>query len=144
MLIIKHGESGGGKLVKEQGDKPQTLLYRIWHHLLERSGGVRCPEFAEYLDFKAWALGNGYDEENGVVHLQRIDDRKKYEPSNLRFTTIPNSARIMLTKDGLTMCLCDWARYLGISKQTLWARLFIRHVSVEKALTKGKMYRTEE
>lgn len=71
--------------------------------------------------------------------IDRINGSKGYEPSNCRWATSVEQGRNrcdnrMLTFNGLTMCVSEWAEKLGMSAHTLSRRL--QHGwSVERALT---------
>lgn len=59
--------------------------------------------------------------------LDRIDNDKGYAPENCRWATHPNQARnrsnnLMLTVDGVTKCLKDWAAEKGMDYGTLQYR----------------------
>jgi hypothetical protein len=68
-------------------------LYQIWHDMKQRctnmnskvyqyygSRGISiCNDWFDYLNFKNWALANGYHDN---LTLERIDNDGNYEPSN--------------------------------------------------------------
>lgn len=61
--------------------------------------------------------------------LDRIDNNAGYKPGNCRWTTRSVQMRntrctVMLTQDGVTLPLADWAELTGISQSTLRVRHF--------------------
>lgn len=74
-------------------------LYHVWRSMKQRCGNKNshvyqyyggrgisvCPEWAEYIPFRNWALANGYA--RGLT-LDRIDTDGNYEPSNCRWVTM--------------------------------------------------------
>jgi hypothetical protein len=128
-----------------------TRIYRIWTHMRSRCNlerheryheyggkGIKvCPEWDDFKAFYAWAMENGYDD---TKTIDRIDNNKGYSPSNCRWTDYQtqNNNRdynVMLTFNGKTMTVAEWARETGINDGTLRARLFHMGWSIEKALT---------
>ncbi len=95
--------------------------------------------------FVAYLAGlDGHEE----LTLDRINNNGNYEPGNLRFVSMVQSAHnrrkkkttIMLTHNGRTQRPYDWAKELGISLTTLLDRLD-RDWSIEKAITTpGRRY----
>lgn len=84
----------------------KTRLYRIWAAMRDRCNrpgsinykwyggkGVKvCEEWSnDYESFRDWALANGY--EDGLT-IDRIDSEKDYCPSNCRWLTRSENARI--------------------------------------------------
>lgn len=134
----KHGDSN-------------TRLYKIWKGMRERCytpsstnynrygeiGISICSEWDDYSMFKIWALENGY--KDGLT-IDRIDGKGNYEPSNCRWATYKEQANNiktnrLITYDGETKTMTQWAEAIGIKPATLWARLN-RGWSIEQALSK--------
>lgn len=98
-----------------------------------------CDEWLNsYESFYNWCMNNGYKE--GLT-IDRINCNGNYEPSNCRFITMQeqlnntNRNRIF-TYNGESLNIVQWSRKLGISQNTLYARLITYHWETEKALTK--------
>jgi hypothetical protein len=99
-------------------------LHRIWAAMIWRctneddarqkrygNRGISvAPEWENYLVFKGWAIGSGYDDN---LQIDRIDNDGDYEPGNCRWVTCAQNARNkssnrMLTAFGETKCIADW------------------------------------
>lgn len=88
--------------VKTHGDR-YSRLYRIWINIKVRiynkndskyplyggRGITLCKEWHTYLEFKTWALTNGYTDE---LTIDRIDVNGNYEPANCKFITNKENA----------------------------------------------------
>lgn len=134
-------------------------LYRLWSHMKERCGnspsilkkrmskfytkkGITvCDEWInDFSAFKKWAEENGYSDK---LQIDRIDNNKGYSPSNCRFVTPKENCRNksnnnLITYDGKTMCLTEWAEFLNIRVDTLYHRLKLG-MRLDKALTPGSL-----
>lgn len=97
-----------------------------------------CDEWANsFLQFKEWALNNGYADN---LTIDRIDNNKGYSPENCRWATAKEQGRNrgdnrLLTLNGETKTLIEWAEIAGIGVATLHSRLFKHGWSLEKSLT---------
>ncbi len=74
--------------------------------------------------------------------LDRIDNNRGYEPDNVRWSTRTEQGRNkrnnhLLTLDGETRCVSEWAEVIGIRATTLFRRIR-KGWTVERALTTGK------
>lgn len=83
---IKHGEAG-------------SRLYKIWLNMKERClnpnesayknygerGITICNEWLKYINFRDWALNNGYKDD---LTIDRENNNGNYEPNNCRFVTL--------------------------------------------------------
>ena len=130
----------------------RARLYDIWNLMKQRCTNPNRPDFARYGGkgikvcdewlsydgFKAWALANGYADD---LTIERNDSTGNYEPSNCRWATTKEQAvnkksNVMVTFNGKTQTISQWAEELGINYFTLQSRITKRHWSIERALTK--------
>lgn len=126
-------------------------VYWVWRYMLQRCENPNNPAYKDYGGrgikvceewhdpqvFIDWALTNGWQE---GLSIDRIDNNGNYEPSNCRWTTQKEQARNkrnnrLITFNGKTQCLADWAEETGIKRQTLASRICNCHWSIERALT---------
>lgn len=128
----------------------KTRLYSIWDNMKSRCNnpnkdsyrnyggrGIKvCPEWLhDFSAFRDWALSNGYDDD---LTLDRIDNDKGYTPENCRWETRSNQNRnqrknYMITYNGATKTLEEWASIYEIASGTLYSRIQ-RGWNIEKAL----------
>lgn len=116
-----------------------TRIYGIWHGIKTRcenshnanyknygGRGINvCEEWREFEPFYEWALSNGYKE--GLT-IERVDVNGNYEPSNCRWATVKeqmNNKRNnhLITYNGETKTVSQWAEELGINRETIYTRL---------------------
>ena len=128
----------------------KSRIYGIWSGLKDRcynshncqyhnygGRGIKvCDEWQEFEPFKEWALKNGYDD---TLTLDRVDFNGDYKPNNCRWITIQAQQynkrnNHLLTYNGRTQTLTEWADERGIKRNTLDARINRSHWSVGRAL----------
>lgn len=135
--LTKHGES-------------KTRLYRVWHGMLTRClsngpyhdryrgrGITVCSEWKSYVNFRDWAIGNGYED---GLSIERVNNDGNYEPNNCKWIPLSDQAKntgrtVRLTVDGETRSLSEWSRVSGISKNTIHYRVFVKNMDPRLALT---------
>lgn len=129
----------------------RARLYSIWANMIQRCtnknhknfldyggrGITVCDEWREYGAFRAWAVSNGYKEH---LTLDRKNTNEGYTPSNCRWVSTivqQNNKRSnhLLTYDGKTFDIAEWAAITGIRYSTLRSRVYLLGWSNEKALT---------
>lgn len=99
-------------------------------------GVLVCDEWHDYNNFRSWALKNGYTD---ALTLDRIDVNGNYTPGNCRWATYKvqaNNTRRnkMLTYNGETHTMAEWADLMGMPYQRLNTRIHLGW-SVERALS---------
>lgn len=120
--------------------KRHTRLYSIWTTMRNRCYRENQTEYKNYGDrgisvcdewrddfqaFYDWAMDNGYQDD---LTIDRIDWNGNYEPSNCRWATQKeqqNNRRNnhLLTHNGETHTMSEWAEIKGIKAATLYRRL---------------------
>lgn len=126
-------------------------VYRVWAAMLTRcensnfsayknygARGIKvCDEWHDAKVFIDWALANGW--QKGLT-LDRINNGGNYEPDNCRWATRKENNRNkrnnrLITFDGKTQTMVEWADELNIPYYTLKHRISTYHWSIERALT---------
>lgn len=139
-FLPRHGESASHR----------TPEYRVWVNLIGRCtnpadkdfpkwggrGITVCPEWRE--SYERFLADVGRRPRAGLS-LDRIDNSKGYEPGNVRWATPTEQGRNkrnnrVLTFQGESLCIAEWASRIGINRLTLGGRL-LRGWSVEQALS---------
>lgn len=130
----------------------QTRLYKIWSAIKDRCYNENSKEYIDYGGrgismckswrdsfevFRDWALENNYSDN---LTIDRIDFNGNYEPNNCRWTTMKeqsNNRRSnhLLTYNGKTQTMTQWAEELGLGYCTLQSRINRDGWTVEEALT---------
>ena len=127
-----------------------SVEYQTWANMLDRcrartgkayrnygSRGISvCERWLEYENFLA-DVGRRPSPKHSIDRFPDLNG--PYEPGNVRWATWSQQARNrrtnrLLTYDGRTMCLTDWAEAVGLHQGCLRWRL-VRGWSVERALT---------
>jgi len=127
-------------------------LYKIWSGMIERyensqnSAYIRygnrnikvCEKWrTNFIEFYNWSMTNGYD---ANLTIDRIDGTKGYSAENCRWASAKQQANntksnTLITYNGETHTLSEWADILGIKARTLRNRITELGWNNEKALT---------
>ena len=130
-------------------------LYKIWSGMKDRCYNKNNPEFCNYggreiivcqqwlddfINFKDWALENGYSEK---LTIDRIDNNGNYSPENCRWADRfmqGNNKRncIFISYKGKTQTLAQWSRETGINRTTLKYR-YSQGYTTEKIFKGGNV-----
>ena len=137
----------------------RTNIYHTWRNMkarcdnpnlksYQRYGGrgiTVCDEWVKsFQAFYEWAITNGY--QKGLT-LDRIDNDKGYCPENCRWATWEQQSRnksrnVMLTYNGKTQCMTDWAKERGISFDAIKKR-YRTGKPIDVVLYQGKLKKNE-
>ena len=107
--------------MKERCRNPHNKRY-------DRYGGRGisvCEEWMDFSAFRDWMLANGYRQ---GLSIDRIDSDGNYTPENCRLvdTATQNrnySRNHLLTYNGQTKCIQEWAEETGLLSTTILFRL---------------------
>lgn len=150
--LRKGGTKSCGCGRKSQGGGYKTTEYTSWKEMKRRCynpkyreyylyggrGIVICERWrTSFVNFLADMGPKPFPE----ATIDRVDYNGNYEKSNCRWATKleqgQNTRKVrLITYNGETLCLREWARRVGITKHTLSVRLE-RGWPLEKALTTG-------
>lgn len=113
--------------------------YKIWQKMHRRCYDTNCKQYGRYggrgiVICELWR--NSFEEFYKSVgprpskkhSIDRIDNNGNYEPGNCKWSTMMEQTRnrsstVFLTFNGKTMCVTDWALFLGVPAGTLYTRL---------------------
>lgn len=128
--------------MKERCYNPNHEAYKYYG-----AKGIKiCDEWLNedtgLIKFAEWSNNNGYKED---FTIDRINNNGDYTPENCRWVSNIEQAHNksnnkMVTYNGTTKCLSEWAAELGVSRSTLNERLK-RGWSVERTLTQPVRHR---
>jgi len=136
-----------------------TAEYSIWQAMRCRCKGIGKKSAKNYKDrgirfcdrwnnFENFLADLGLRPSNKHT-LDRIDNNKGYSPENCRWadriTQANNTTRVkIISWNGVTKTVSEWARHLGINKMTLYFRVFRLNWPIERAMTTGAKLVTEK
>lgn len=124
-------------------------IYRAWVSMIDRCNNPANKRYSRYGGRGITVCQEWHDVHRFVddmsesysegLTIDRIDNNAGYSKENCRWATHAEQNRncsrnIMLTHDGKTMCIADWAIHLNITYGTLWDRIK-QGWSTERALT---------
>jgi hypothetical protein len=127
-----------------------TPEYKIWDGFRRRCGNPKDPQYRNYggrgitvcdrwkSSFEAFFADMGLRPGPGYSIDRFPDNDGNYAPGNCRWATRIEQARnrrtnYLLTSQGKTLCIQEWASIIGIDYRTLYARLRLGW-SIEKTL----------
>jgi len=122
-----------GKKKGKQHLESKTKLFERWASMHSRckpnwhrhesyfdKGVTVCPEWSSFVEFKKWALSNGFDPS---LQLDRRDNNKGYSPDNCRWITrgennLNRSNTLFVDYEGERIALALLSQKLGWNKNT--------------------------
>jgi hypothetical protein len=139
-MNFKHGQYG-------------TKEYKAWFAMRRRCGGTASSSryYTNIAVCERWESFENFLADMGPrpdgMSLDRIDNAGPYAPENCRWADHGQQMRntrnnVMLTCDGKTMCVAEWARFLGIPKMRIHKRLSLGW-PVERVLSKEMFHKGE-
>ncbi len=124
--------------------KRNELYYRsldsIWRAFIYRCANDKCPMYKDYggrgisvceewlnsfESFYEWSLKSGWQK---GLEIDRIDNNSGYSPLNCRYVNRKENCRnkrnnIIITYQGESLCVTEWAERTGIHIHTLFSRI---------------------
>lgn len=133
-----------------------TRLHAIWEKMKGRCfcktqpdykiyggrGITVCEEWKnDFMNFYSWAISNGYQDN---LSIDRIDVNGNYEPNNCRWVSQKQQQRNrrnnrLITYNGETHCLFEWAEIYGINPKILSQRLNRDKMNFKQAINYTKI-----
>ncbi|SBV91819.1 hypothetical protein [uncultured Dysgonomonas sp.] len=145
-LVLDFAEN----LNKSHG-KSKTSIFNIWVSMRARCYNTNGRYYSDYggrginvCDRWLESFENFYedmgDRPSSKHSLDRIDVNGNYEPANCRWATKLEQANntrntVFLTHNGITKPISDWARSLGLNKQTIRSRIKQGETDMDKILS---------
>jgi hypothetical protein len=133
---MKHGHTS-----RKHGNTP---VYAAWMNMKARCAGRHGTAYSGISVCARWRVFENFLADMGEpppgMSLDRIDNKGPYSPKNCRWADRATQARntrrnVMLTYNGVTQTLTDWAAQIGIARPTLDARIHRLGWCVVDALT---------
>ena len=138
-----HRESNSGGL------KPCSPTYKSWAEMWARCSNSNHISYHNYGGrgisvCERWESYRNFLEDMGPrpegSSLDRLDGSLGYCPENCRWSSRLTQnrnrrANIMLSLDGHTRCLAEWAEISGLKYMTLYNRVVVRGLPLAEALT---------
>ena len=133
-----------------------TSTYRIWKGMIQRCHNNKAPGYSNYGDrgilvCDRWKKFENFFADMGErpegMSIERIDNDGNYEPSNCKWVTKKEQERNkrnnrLITYQGATKTLAEWAELSGVNYNTLQKRLKTG-CSLVKVFFRGKFKRGE-
>ncbi len=113
--------------------------YKVWVGMIQRCVNPASPAYSNYgargitvcdrwRKFRNFLADMGCRPSSGKYTVERVNNDGNYEPTNCRWATYTEQGRNkrsnrILTIDGKTLCLTEWATVSGVNPCTIHARL---------------------
>ena len=123
--------------------------YKSWHMMKQRCLNINYSQYHDYggrgihvcsrwLTFGNFLADMG--ERPKGTSLNRIDNNGNYEPGNCEWASKKQQQRNrrtnrLITFNGVTKCISDWAKDLGLKQHSLSMRMDVYGWTIEKALS---------
>lgn len=145
---VSCGCYGAEQTIKRQTKhgEGETRLYAVWRQMRQRCnspshpyygdygkrGITFCNDWADFSEFKSWALSNGYEQ---GLEIERIDNESGYSPDNCRWATrkeqCRNTRRTWKYRGRPVIEICE---ELGIKYGSVSSRFYTCGWDIEEAL----------
>lgn len=128
----------------------KSIHYHRWRHMMDRCYNSDCAAYPDY-GGRGIQVCDEWHDVNGFIaglpdgyfdgsEIDRINNDGNYEPGNVRWVVRQDNCRNrrsnrLITFNGETKLLTEWAEAVGIQTGTLWDRLESFGWSAERALT---------
>ena len=136
---------------RTHGDSKRTAEYICWLRMKARCFDTKAKDYPRYggrvitvcdrwrTSYENFLSDMGRKPSKGHS-LERINNAGNYDPVNCRWATRVEQARNKRTNkpivfNGQSLTAPEWAEITGINARTIWNRIHICKMSVEKALT---------
>lgn len=161
----KHSSFKNSPIINKAGkDNPgyrhgltNSRLYNIWDSMKQRCSnsnrkdydnyggkGIKvCDEWLDFISFRDWAFMNGYKDN---LTIERKDFTQNYQANNCEWITIQDQARNksqnrLITINGETKIIAEWAEIAGISPKALRYRIESKWSEDDLLLPVGVQYK---
>lgn len=148
-LLYNNGVKSCGCRLRKSKGLSRSPIYFLWHGMIERCTNPNHNNYHLYGGrgirvCERWmSFANFFDDMGhrpAGCSLERSDNNGPYSPDNCHWATVPEQNRnrrnnCIITFDGKTMCLTEWAEQIGISPSGLKHRITYLNWPLELALT---------
>lgn len=141
--------------------RSNTKLYKTYWAMINRCNNIKMKSYPRYggrgikvcdtwmddfLNFKEWALNNGYSEK---LTLDRIDNNGNYEPSNCRWVSIKEQCNNRSTNhkviiNNISKGITEWCKIYNVPLSTVLNRISKGYSDVDALTMPYIRFRSKE